>query len=114
MDISERDPNAAEAQRDGADTAEADLDARRLFARGLRLIASYVRMHPRPFAIAVVGAFLFAVGSVAVTIALGRVTDRVLRPAFQTQGVPASSVWLGIGAVMGLTVVRALGIGIRR
>jgi ATP-binding cassette subfamily B protein len=93
---------------------ERDLDARALFGRGVRLIASYVRMHPRPFAIAVVGAFLFAVGSVAVTIALGRVTDRVLRPAFTPEGVDASTIWLGIGAVMGLTGVRALGIGIRR
>ena len=40
-------------------------------------------------------------------------TDQVLRPAFD-EGVDASTVWLGIGAVMGLTAVRALGIGIRR
>jgi ATP-binding cassette subfamily B protein len=99
---------------DGHETAGRELDPRVLFRRGLRLIVSYIRMHPRPFAIAVVGAFLFAIGSVAVTIALGRVTDRVLRPAFTPEGVDASTVWLGIGAVMGLTTVRAVGIGIRR
>ena len=38
-----------------------------------------------------------------------RVTDRVLRPAFTPEGVDASTVWLGIGAVMGLTALRALG-----
>jgi ATP-binding cassette subfamily B protein len=80
----------------------------------VRLVVSYVRMHPRPFAIAVAGAFMYAIGSVAVTIALGRVTDRVLRPAFTPEGVDASAVWLGIGAVMALTALRALGIGIRR
>ena len=97
------------------DTAERDrLDAKGLFARGFRLIVSYVRMHPRPFGVAVAGAFVFAVASVAVTVALGRVTDRVLRPAFGPEGVPASTVWLGIGAVMGLASLRALGIGIRR
>ncbi len=97
-------------------TADADVreSPRDLFGRGLRLIVSYVRMHPRPFSFAVVGAFLFAVGSVAVTVALGRVTDQVLKPAFTPEGVEASAVWLGIGAVMGLTVVRAVGIGIRR
>ena len=61
--------------------------ARDLFGRGVRLVVSYIRMHPRPFAIAVFGAFLYAIGSVAVTVALGRVTDRVLRPAFTPEGV---------------------------
>jgi ATP-binding cassette subfamily B protein len=105
--------DTSEAQRDEKNP-ERELDPRVLFRRGLRLIASYIRMHPRPFATAVVGAFLFAVGSVAVTIALGRVTDRVIRPAFTPEGVDASTVWLGIGAVMALTSVRAVGIGIRR
>ncbi|MGZ5354109.1 MAG: ABC transporter ATP-binding protein [Actinomycetota bacterium] len=99
---------------DAETRAEDRLDARGLFGRGLRLIVSYVRTHPRPFAISVTGAFLFAIGSVAVTVALGRVTDRVLRPAFGAGGVPASTIWLGIAAVMGLASVRALGIGIRR
>jgi ATP-binding cassette, subfamily B, bacterial len=71
-------------------------------------------MHPKPFAIAVAGALLFAVGSVAVTIALGRVTDRVLRPAFTPEGVSTSTIWLGVAAVVGLACIRALGIGIRR
>ena len=94
-----------------ADEGEGPRD---LFGRGVRLVVSYIRMHPRPFAIAVFGAFLYAIGSVAVTVALGRVTDRVLRPAFTPEGVDASTVWLGIGAVMGLTALRAIGIGIRR
>lgn len=97
------------------DTAAGDrLEARGLFARGVRLIASDVRTHPRPFAISVTGAFVYAVASVAVTVALGRVTDRVLRPAFTAEGVPASTVWLGIGAVLALASLRALGIGVRR
>src|ERR671922_2062365 len=88
--------------------------ARDVFGRGIRLILSYVRMHPKPFALAVAGALLFAVGSVAVTIALGRVTDRVLRPAFTPEGVSAPTIWLGVAAVVGLACIRAAGIGIRR
>jgi hypothetical protein len=53
-----------------------------LFGRGLRLILSYVRMHPKPFLTSVAGAVLFAFGSIALTTALGRATDDVLRPAF--------------------------------
>lgn len=89
-------------------------DARGLFGRGFRLIVSYVRTHPRPFAIAVAAAFLFAMASVAITVALGRVTDRVLRPAFTPEGVPASTVWLGVAVVIGIAALRALGIGVRR
>ena len=96
-------------------TAERDrLDARGLFGRGLRLIVSYIRMHPKPFAISVAGAFLFAAASVAITVALGRVTDQVLRPAFSSEGVSSSTIWLGIATVMGFASLRALGIGIRR
>ncbi|HEY7659612.1 MAG TPA: hypothetical protein VIC58_03340, partial [Actinomycetota bacterium] len=68
--------------------------ARGLFGRGMRLIGSYIRMHPRPFLISVAGAVVFAATGVAITIALGRVTDQVLRPAFGAEGVPASTVWL--------------------
>jgi ATP-binding cassette, subfamily B, bacterial len=85
----------------------------RLFRRGLQLIVSYVRMHPRPFAISVVGAAMFAVGSIALTTTLGRVTDEVLRPAFQG-GVSAGKIWLGVAALMFFGCVRAGGIMLRR
>jgi ABC-type multidrug transport system fused ATPase/permease subunit len=86
---------------------------RGLFRRGLGLIVSYVRGHPRPFAISVAGAFVFAAATVAATVALGRATDRVLRPAFG-EGVEASAVWLAAGAVLALATLRAIGIGVRR
>jgi ATP-binding cassette, subfamily B, bacterial len=97
------------------DTQAQDLlDARGLFGRGLRLIVSYVRTHPKPFLISVSGAVVFALASVLVTVALGRVTDRVLQPAFGPRGVSAGTIWLAIGAVMGLATLRAIGIGFRR
>ncbi len=87
--------------------------ARGLFGRGMRLVISHVRTHPRPFLISVGGAFVFAVASVAVTVALGRVTDRVLKPAFG-RGVSTGTIWLAVGAIMGLAILRAVGIGFRR
>jgi len=83
------------------------------FLRGLRLIGTYIRAHPRPFSIAVVAAFVFAVTSVAVSAALGRVTDRVLRPAFEGE-VSTATLWLGVAAVLGLAVARAVSIMVRR
>ena len=89
------------------------LDARGLFGRGARLILSYIKAHPKPFFISVSGAFVFAVASIGVTVTLGRVTDEVLKPAFDG-GVPASAIWTAVGAVMAFTVLRAAGIGVRR
>src|SRR5262245_9459469 len=84
-----------------------------LFARGVRLIRSYIRAPPKPFALAVVGAFFFAIASVAVSAALGRVTDKILKPAFGS-GVDAGTMWLGVAAILGLATLRALSIMVRR
>ncbi|HYY08968.1 MAG TPA: ABC transporter ATP-binding protein [Actinomycetota bacterium] len=84
-----------------------------LFGRGMRLVVSYIRMHPAPFLASVVGALLFAVASIALTTALGRATDEVLRPAFQG-GVDARRIWLAVAALMAFGALRALGIMLRR
>ncbi len=87
--------------------------SRGLFGRGMGLVLSHIRAHPRPFAISVAGAFVFAVGSIAVTVALGRVTDDVIRPAFDG-GVSTSTVLGAVAVVLALACVRAAGIGVRR
>ena len=103
--------HAQTAVTDDVEAAEAASEG--LFWRGVRLIASYVRMHPRPFLAAVFGAVLFAVGSIALTTALGRATDDVLEPAF-SGGVEARAIWLSVAALMGFGLIRAVGIMIRR
>jgi ABC-type multidrug transport system fused ATPase/permease subunit len=95
-------------------TAAIDGAAQRsVLRRGLRIIATYVRMHPIPFAIAVAGATLYAAMTVGATVVLGRVTDSVLVPAFH-EGVGASAVTAGIAAILGVAALRALGIVTRR
>ena len=84
-----------------------------VFRRGMQLVASYVRMHPKPFAAAVAGAVLFAFASLWLTEALGRATDQVLRPAFGGE-VEARDVWFAVGGLMLGGVGRALGIMLRR
>jgi ABC-type multidrug transport system fused ATPase/permease subunit len=93
---------------------DATIEERPIFRRGMRLVLAHIRTNPRPFWISVVGAFVFAIGSVLATVALGRVTDEVLRPAFTDEGVSSRSLWLGIGAIMLFTSMRAIGIGVRR
>jgi ATP-binding cassette subfamily B protein len=86
---------------------------RAIFRRGMRLVWSYVRMHPKPFAASVAGAVLFAFASLWLTEALGRATDEVLTPAFEGE-LDRSKVWIAFAALMLGGVGRALGIMLRR
>jgi ABC-type multidrug transport system fused ATPase/permease subunit len=79
----------------------------------MQLVASYIRLHPRPFLASLAGAVTFAIASVLLTNALGRATDEVLRPAFRG-GVGTASIWLAVLALMVFGCLRALGIMIRR
>ena len=82
--------------------------------RGLRLVWRYVRMHPGPFAVALVGALIFAGSLVLSTVVLGRITDDVIVPAVADGEIGASTVlWAG-AAIIGITVVRAVGVVLRR
>jgi ATP-binding cassette, subfamily B, bacterial len=94
-------------------THTAVAERRGIFLRGLRLIGYYIRTHPGPFAASVVGASLYAAGSIGSTYVLGRVTNNVLVPAFG-EGVTGRQVALAAAAIVGVSSVRAFGIGLRR
>jgi ATP-binding cassette subfamily B protein len=81
--------------------------------RGLRLIGSYVATHPLPFVVSLTGAATYAAMTVASTVVLGRVTDRVLIPAFGS-GVSTGTIVWGMAAILAVAIVRAGGIITRR
>jgi len=54
-----------------------------LFMAGMRLVWAYIKLHPKPFAVSLAGALLFAVSSILLTDALARATNDVLEPAFE-------------------------------
>ena len=83
----------------------------RSYARFLRAV---IRLHPRQFAIAVGGAFLFAIGTVASSIVLAWVIDNVIEPRFEAGEVATSTVVAGCVAILVVGIMRALGIVIRR
>src|SRR5919108_2094887 len=84
-----------------------------VFMRGVRIVGQYVRTHPLPFAIGVAGATVYAFATVATAVVLGRVTDRVLVPAFR-DGVATDTVLAACLALFGIGVARALGVIGRR
>jgi len=84
-----------------------------VLARGARIIASFVRAHPRPFAISVAGATLYAGMTVLTAFVLGWVTNNVIERAFHG-GVSVGVVLAAVGAIMGVGVLRAVGVVLRR
>jgi ABC-type multidrug transport system fused ATPase/permease subunit len=82
--------------------------------RGARLLWASVRTHPGPFALSLAGATLFALTAVGGTIVLGRVTDRVIVPAFDEGGVDDGTVAWAAAAVLGVAAARSVGVVMRR
>src|SRR5215204_2281940 len=78
------------------------------------LVRSLVRIHPRPFIIAISGAAVFALCTVASSVVLRWVIDNVIDPAFREGGVETSTVLTGLGMVLLVGVVRAAGVIVRR
>lgn len=90
-----------------------DGDQKGLMRRGARLLWLSARTHPKPFAVSIFGAFLYSTMAVGGTVVLGRVTDRVLVPAFE-EGVGWGEVIAGGLALLGASMLRALGVILRR
>ncbi len=80
---------------------------------GVALIARYVRMHPVPFFLSLIGGVSWALLVVGVTYILGRITDEVIEPGFDG-GVPASTVWWAVGALFLVAFLRGLSVVVRR
>ena len=79
-----------------------------------RLVRDLVRVHPKPFAVATAGAALFAVCTVASSVVLRWVIDHVIDPRFNDGHVAVSTVLTGVGLVVGIGLVRAVGVVVRR
>ncbi len=81
---------------------------------GLRLVRELVSLHPVPFTVAVTGAAVYAAATVGSTIVLGRITDRVLYPTFDTGEIPPGSLMWAVLAVFAVTLLRITGVVTRR
>jgi len=77
-------------------------------------IAAMVRVHPKLFAIAMSGAAVFALLTVASSFAIGQVIDDVILPRFDEGSVSTSAVLAGLGLVIGIGVLRSVAIVVRR
>ena len=80
----------------------------------MRFVVELVRVRPKLFGIAVGGAAVFALLTVASSFAIGRVIDDVIAPRFNDDGVSIGTVSAALGLVIGIGVVRSVAIVVRR
>ncbi len=85
-----------------------------LFRRGSRLLTRYVKAHPVPFIISIFGAAIYAGAAVGTTIILGRITNNVIVPTFETGRPEAKAVWYTGLALLLVGLLRASTIILRR
>jgi len=85
-----------------------------LFRRGARLLTRYVKAHPVPFVISIFGAAIYAGAAVGTTIILGRITNKVIVPTFETGRPEAKAVWFSGLALLLVGLLRASTIILRR
>ena len=78
------------------------------------MIRAEVGLHPKSFAIAVSGATIFALATVASSWAVRWVTNEVIVPRFEDGHVAAATVIAGAAMIVAIGVVRSVGVVVRR
>jgi ABC-type multidrug transport system fused ATPase/permease subunit len=73
-----------------------------------------LRFHPRIFAIAVGGASIYAVCTVASSFGVAYLVDQVILPRFETEKIDAGVYFIGAAIVIGIGLLRAFGVVVRR
>ncbi|MGD9705687.1 MAG: hypothetical protein AB7V74_25090, partial [Acidimicrobiia bacterium] len=84
------------------------------FRRGVELVRHHAFVHPGLFFTAVGGAAVFALCTVASAWAVQWVVDRVIFPRFEDGEIAVGTVVAGAGLVIGIGIVRAAGVVVRR
>ena len=90
-----------------------DTTDRSLWRRGVATLRRFIVAHPVPFATSVAGSSVFALTAVLGTVVLGRVTDRVVIPAFEGD-VASTTIWAGAIAIVVVAFIRSAGVITRR
>lgn len=94
-----------------SDLPERRFERARRYARFVRFV---VGLHPKLFATAVSGAFVFALCTVASSVAIRWVIDHVVVPRFDEGSVATSTIVTGCALIVGIGLLRAVGVVVRR
>ena len=80
----------------------------------ISLLRQLLKFHPKPFLIAVAGASVYAICTVASSFGLGYVVDEVIIPRYQTDIIDRQTFLTACLIVIGIGLVRAVGVVVRR
>ncbi len=89
-------------------------EGRSVLVRGLGVLGGGIRREPRLFGAALVGSTVYGVMTVGASWALGRVTDRVVLPAFAEGRTTAGALAGALALLVGVSVLKSAGIIGRR
>jgi ABC-type multidrug transport system fused ATPase/permease subunit len=78
------------------------------------VIARQVALHPKPFVVAVLGAMVYALGTVAQSWVLGQVVDRAVTPRFESGQFQAGVAVAAASAIVSVGLIKTVGIITRR
>ncbi len=93
---------------------DADAPAFARARRDLTFLIEIVRIQPRSFGLAVGGAAVFALLTVASSFAIGWVIDEVIVPRFDDGESSARNFAIGAGLIIGIGILRAVSVVVRR
>jgi ABC-type multidrug transport system fused ATPase/permease subunit len=82
--------------------------------RALRLLAELTRFHRLPFVVAVSGATVYAVCTVASSFAVSHMVDSVIIPGFENDTGLGTAFFGGSLLIIGVGILRAIGVVVRR
>ncbi|MGI9645498.1 MAG: ABC transporter ATP-binding protein [Ilumatobacteraceae bacterium] len=82
--------------------------------RNWHLVSSMIALHRRLFVVAVIGAAVFALSTVASSFALAWIIDEVILPRFEEGTVDTSTLLTGAALVIGVGLLRAVSVVVRR
>jgi len=85
-----------------------------MWRRGGRLIGRSLRAHPVAHGVAMFGAFVFVLAAVGGAWVLRSITDTLIVPAFADGQVDGGDVWAAVALLVGVSVLRGIGVVIRR
>lgn len=82
--------------------------------QGARLLAGFVRAQPWSYTIATLGATVFAAAVVGSSLVVGWLVDELVVPVLEDGAPIGGALRVGVGLVLGVATVKAVGIVVRR
>ena len=104
----------ADGAADGTAHSTGDVSGWKRARRNAQFLGELVRIQPRLFGIAVAGASIFALLTVASSVAVGRMIDGAILPRFDDGTVSLAAVLSAVGLVIAVGVLRGAAIIMRR